>query len=51
MVDYFEKYECQIAQQGVSLIAGILFTVSNCINAFLEECWLKESRNKVDDTL
>ena len=51
MAENFDKYECQIAQQGVNLIAGILFTVSNCINAFLEECWLKESRNKVDDTL
>ena len=51
LVENFEKHECQTAQQGVNLISGILFTVSNCINAFLEECWLKESRNKVDDTL
>ena len=51
MTENFEKYECQIVQQGVDLIAGILFTVSNCINTFFEECWLKETRNKVDDTL
>ena len=51
MTENFEKYECQIVQQGVDLIAGILFTVFNCINAFFEECWLKETRNKVDDTL
>ena len=51
MTENFEKYECQIVQQGVDLIAGILFTVSNCINTFFEECWLKETKNKVDDTL
>ena len=51
MAENYEKYEYQIVQQGVNLIAGILFAVFNYINAFLEECWLTESRNKVDDTL
>ena len=49
--DNVDKYEYQIAQQATELKAYIMFYVSNCIKEFLEEYWLKASRNIVSGWL